>query len=178
MRRAIPGRLPRVSARCRAARATSEDEVDPLIGVVLADAYRVLRLIGQGGMGRVYEAPTRVSVAGAFAIRSCTRGARAQGRAGHAVSSEAETACVAAHPNVVQVYDVAETETGLPFIVAELLDGEDLGQRLAKLKKLDLETRCRSCASCARSLRRACPGWCIENLKPDNSVSSVPYDQR
>ena len=147
----------------------SEDEVDPLIGVVLADAYRVLRLIGQGGMGRVYEARHARLGSRRFAVKVMHEELARKPELVTRFRREAETACVAAHPNVVQVYDVSDTEAGLPFIVAELLDGEDLGQRLAKVKKLDLPTTVPIVRQLCAGLSAAhAQGVVHRDLKPDN----------
>jgi len=82
---------------------------------------------------------------------------------------EAELACAAAHPNVVAVFDVHETEDGIPFIVTELLQGEDLGHRLDRDDKLPISLT-------IPIVRQLCAGLAIahgqgvvhRDLKPDN----------
>ncbi|MBL8942719.1 MAG: protein kinase [Myxococcales bacterium] len=147
----------------------SEDEADPLIGVMLADAYRVLRMIGQGGMGRVYEARHARLGARRFAVKVMHEELARKPELVTRFRREAETACVAAHPNVVQVFDVAETEAGLPFIVAELLEGEDLGQRLSTTAKLPLATTVPIVRQLCAGLSAAhLQGVVHRDLKPDN----------
>jgi serine/threonine-protein kinase len=147
----------------------SEDEADPLIGVVLADAYRVLRLIGQGGMGRVYEARHARLGSRRFAVKVMHEELARKPELVTRFRREAETASAAAHTNVVQIHDVAETEAGLPFIVAELLEGEDLGQRLTKDKKLDLATTVPIVRQLCAGLSAAhAQGVVHRDLKPDN----------
>lgn len=107
-----------------------------LRGRVLGDRYRVEEVIGRGGMGAVYRAaderlgrPVAVKVITAVAgdpesrerMRTrFTREARAAARLPH-------------HPNVVPVYDYGtDAETGLDYIVMELLRGEDLASRLQR----------------------------------------------
>jgi serine/threonine protein kinase len=99
-------------------------------GTVLKDTYRILGLIGRGGMGEVYEVK-HARLAGryalkllppAFAIRhiSLTRFRR-----------EADITSALRHPNIVQVIDFDDTPAGQPFLVMEYLDGGDLGQLMA-----------------------------------------------
>ncbi len=146
-----------------------EDEADPLIGVLLADAYRVVRMIGQGGMGTVYEARHARLAGRRFAVKVMHDELARKPELVTRFRREAETACVAAHPNVVQVFDVAETETGTPFIVAELLEGEDLGQRLARVKKLDLAVTVTIVRQLCAGLSAAhAQGVVHRDLKPDN----------
>jgi len=107
---------------------------DELTGVEL-DGYRVVRPLGQGGMGRVYEG---------FDPRLGRRVAiKVMGGLGHPDDSalarfrrEVETLAAVNHPNVAQIYS-AGSYRGLPYYVMELIEGESLagvleaGQRLA-----------------------------------------------
>jgi serine/threonine-protein kinase len=90
--------------------------------------YRVSSLLGRGGMGEVYRArDTRLDrdvAIKALAVEHSENPDRLQ-RFEH----EARTAGQLNHPNVVTVYDVG-VHDGAPFIVTELLDGEDLRQQL------------------------------------------------
>jgi serine/threonine protein kinase/tetratricopeptide (TPR) repeat protein len=98
-----------------------------IIGKVVAH-YRVLRLLGEGGMGVVFEAEDlrlgrRVAVKFLGTRASRTEDARSRFR------REARTASQLNHPNICTVYDFGEAE-GRPFIVMELLRGEPLSSRL------------------------------------------------
>jgi predicted ATPase len=90
--------------------------------------YRILRLLGEGGMGVVFEAEDlrlgrRVAVKFLGPRISDNEAARSRFR------REARTASQLNHPNICTVYDFGETE-GRPFIVMELLTGAPLSQRL------------------------------------------------
>src|SRR5271163_4245719 len=96
-------------------------------GEVLAGKYRLDALLGAGGMGEVYRAEN-IGIGRGVAIKLL--------REEHGESSEvvmrflreARAANIVRHPNVVDVLDIGQAEDGTPFIVQELLEGEDLGR--------------------------------------------------
>lgn len=113
-----------------AERNTIELEEDALVGSVLNDTYRIGRVIGEGGMGRVYEAwHTRISKK-RYAIKVLhAEFARNDGILKR-FQREAETAACISHPNAVGVYDVGVTTDSRPFLVSEYLEGSDLAHRI------------------------------------------------
>ncbi len=117
-------------------RRTLEIEEDPLIGSVLNDTYRISRVIGEGGMGRVYEAwHTRISKK-RYAIKVLhPEYARNDGILKR-FQREAETAACVSHPNAVGVYDVAVTPQDRPYLVSEYLEGIDLAHRIKQAHPL------------------------------------------
>lgn len=73
------------------------------------------------------------------------------------------------HRNVVQIYDVGETETGDPFLVMELLNGETVGDKLERDGKIAPEVALRIIADTARGLRAAHSARVMHrDLKPSN----------
>ncbi len=98
-------------------------------GSLVAQKYRVLHHLGDGGMGSVW-AVRNERTGGCFALKVA---------AGDVVSTpsltarllvEARAAGAIHHPNVVQVYDVGELDDGAPFLIMELLEGQSLQVRL------------------------------------------------
>jgi serine/threonine-protein kinase len=104
-------------------------------GGLVGQRYRLVRLIGEGGMGSVWAAThvvTRKSVAlkflkGADASRSDVR---------RRFLREARAATAVRHPNVVEVHDIFELDDGSPVMVMDLLVGRSLGARLRQEKLL------------------------------------------
>ncbi len=101
------------------------------VGDKLASKYRLEELLGSGGMGHVYRAVNE-DVGRAVAIKVL--------RAEHATNApiverfmrEARAANLVRHPNVVDVLDIGRHEDGSPFIVQELLRGQDLAKYVEK----------------------------------------------
>jgi serine/threonine-protein kinase len=92
--------------------------------------YEISSLIGRGGMGEVYRArDTRLGRD--VAIKVLPAALRADPDRLRRFEQEARAAGALNHPNVVAIYDVG-TERGQPFLVAELLEGESLRQRIAR----------------------------------------------
>ncbi|MCB9558299.1 MAG: protein kinase [Deltaproteobacteria bacterium] len=100
-----------------------------LSGRLLHDTYRIERLIGQGGMGAVYEA-AHVRVRRRLAVKLLIGLAATDRQAIKRFQREAEVTGELGHPNIVEVIDFNYTSEGWPYLVMELLSGEDLGQLL------------------------------------------------
>jgi serine/threonine-protein kinase len=98
------------------------------VGDVLAQKYRVERVVGRGGMG-VVVAARHVQLGQAVAIKLLTVPAD-EDRRDEAIArflNEAQAAARLQSDHVVRIYDVGQLEGGLPFMVMELLVGVDLG---------------------------------------------------
>jgi len=146
--------------------AAAEDEV---IGKTLNNAYLVERIVGEGAMGRIYQARhTRIAqkcVAVKVLRPEYLRNTEVLAR----FQREAETAASICHPNVVAVYDVDRTARGLSYLVTEYLEGLDLGQYLKQQKKLSLPTALHIARQLCEGLGAAhrC-GVIHRDLKPSN----------
>ncbi|MHC2066155.1 protein kinase domain-containing protein [Bremerella sp. T1] len=90
--------------------------------------YEVLDVIGTGGMGVVYRA-RHLKLNRLVAIKMVLLGAYASREELECLLREAQNVAALRHPNIVQVYDVAEHD-GFPFYAMELLEGGDLAQTL------------------------------------------------
>ena len=144
-------------------------ENDPLIGAVLAGNYQVVRLLGEGGMGRVYEARHTRLGGKRFAIKLLHDEIVHQPDILARFEREAQSAATIGHPNVVEVVDVCRLEDGRPFIVTEFLEGEELGALLDRVGKLAPEAAIRITRQICRALMAAhAKGIIHRDMKPEN----------
>jgi hypothetical protein len=105
---------------------------------MVANRYRIVSLLGRGGMGEVYRAED-LTLGAEVALKflpSDLAGdpARAQG-----LYDEVRSARQVTHPNVCRVHDIGTTESGRPFLVMEYVDGEDLARLLQRIGRLPKE---------------------------------------
>ena len=119
--------------------ATTEAAADR---VRLADGralgrYRIVRVLGEGGMGVVYEA-LHQDLRKRVAIKVLKPELVADETAQRRFLREGEAAARVRHPHVVDVSDVGN-HAGLPFLVMELLEGEDLEALLRRERRLGVE---------------------------------------
>ena len=104
---------------------------DPLVGATLGGLYHVQRLIGVGGMGRVYEA-THTHLGKAYAVKVLPEGRADKPAAVERFLREAKSATTIDHEHIVKVVNCDTDEEHRLFIVMELLDGENLAERLVR----------------------------------------------
>jgi serine/threonine-protein kinase len=130
--------------------------------------YEVIRVIGRGGMGTVYEAlNTSISkrVAMKFVDASLCRNKDAVAR----FQREAQAASAVDSAHIVEIFDAGATDDEQPYIVMELLRGEDLGHRIRRCGRLELAEALPVVAQILRGLHRAHEAGIIHrDLKPDN----------
>jgi serine/threonine protein kinase len=143
-------------------------EPESLVGAVVAGKYRVDALLGRGGMGAVYQATHQAigkRVALKFLWRDSTRDPETVTR----FQREAEAASQVESAHIVQIFDSGISDNGLPFLVMELLVGEDLRTRLRRVGHLPLPEAVHIAGQVARGLIRAHEAGIVHrDLKPDN----------
>ena len=175
---ALPKRCPACSTRyprefrvCPQDATPLEDiqESDPLLGAILAESYQIVQMIGEGGMGRVYEARhTRLSRK-RYAIKLLHDELARQPDILARFEREADAASTISHPNVVEVVDIHRLDDGRPYIVCEYLDGEDLGTLLDRVGSLPAEMALRLTIQICRALGAAHErGIVHRDMKPEN----------
>jgi len=106
-----------------------------LEGTVVAGQYRILRRMGSGATGVIYEA-ARISDGMPVAIKLLRAAAAHEAVASDRLRREAEALGLAWHPNVVEVIDHGYLPDGTAYLVMELLPGESLASRLQSKGKL------------------------------------------
>src|ERR1035438_4674447 len=103
-------------------------------GTVLAGRYRIVGLVGQGGMGEVYRA-TDLKLGQPVALKFLPAATAKNPQLLARFHAEVRIARQVSHPNVCRVYDIGEVD-GSTFLSMEYVDGEDLCSLLRRLGRL------------------------------------------
>ena len=138
------------------------------VGTVLDGTYRLTRLLGQGAMGTVYEGH-HTGAGKSVAVKVMHRELLAYPELAARFRREAKVTSELRHPNVVSVFGFGATPAGQPYLVMELLDGEDLQTRLERVGALPLETVVQIVNQVASALAEThAAGVVHRDLKTDN----------
>ena len=138
------------------------------VGQVISGKYRLVRLLGDGGMGSVFEAHheklgTRVAIK--FLHAELARHAGLVER----FLQEARVAAQITSPHVVRVTDIDQTPEGAAYIVMDLLEGEALSQVLERERKVPVPVACDYTKQILEALEAAhALGVVHRDLKPEN----------
>ena len=123
-------------------------------GELLAGRYRILRLIGRGGMGEVYEAED-LELRAPVALKLVLPEIAAQPEILDRFKREVLLARQVTHPNVCRIFDLgyhAAAAGRMTFLTMEMLSGETLAARLARTRPHDKPPRrCLWCSSWRRA---------------------------
>src|SRR5215468_9214119 len=105
-----------------------------LPGRLIAGRYRIIALLGKGGMGEVYRADD-LTLGQAVAMKFLPEAATSDEGMLERFRNEVRIARRVSHPNVCRVYDVGEVD-GATFFTMEYVDGEDLASLLRRIGRL------------------------------------------
>jgi serine/threonine-protein kinase len=137
-------------------------------GTLLGGRYRIETLVGEGGMGAVYEAVQQDldrRVALKILHEHLTEDAELRGR----FQREARVVAMLGHPNVVQISDFQAREGEPPFFVMELLHGENVRDLLKRTRMLAPERACYIAVQVLSALEAAHRANVVHrDIKPDN----------
>jgi serine/threonine protein kinase len=138
-----------------------------LPGSLLAERYRIVALLGQGGMGEVYRADD-LTLGQPVALKFLPEQAAGDPALLDRFRGEVRISRKVSHPNVCRVYDVGEVD-GQTFFTMEYVDGEDLASLLRRIGRLPndkaLEIARQLCAGLAAAHAK---GVLHRDLKPAN----------
>lgn len=138
------------------------------IGTRIAGKYQILRLVGEGGMGAVFEARHQ-HLNRRIAVKMMRTEFVAQRESVERFLREAQAATAIGHPNIVEVLDYGLAEDGAPFIVMAYLEGETLADRLYKTGRLDEKNAVATLRPIIDALQKAHERGIIHrDVKPEN----------
>ena len=161
-----------ISVLSKAERARLAREA--LLGKTIAGRYVLRSLLGHGGMGAVYEAE-QVNIGKKVAIKFVDPEFVTDEQILTRFAREARAMSTIESPHIVSIFD-AGTEEGRPYLVMELLRGEDLGQRLRRTSRVPLAESLHIIAMVLKGLSKAhAAGIVHRDLKPDN-IFLVKHD--
>lgn len=142
-------------------------EAPPFHGLV-AGKYQLVRMIGRGGMGSVWEA-RHATLGTPSAIKFIEAEYADSQEARSRFDKEAKAAATIQSKHAIQIYDHGVTEDGKPYIVMELLQGEPLDKRIERLTRMSLQDTAKILQQVCRGLSRAHERGIIHrDLKPEN----------
>jgi eukaryotic-like serine/threonine-protein kinase len=139
-----------------------------LVGAVLNGRYRLVRLLGEGGMGAVYEADN-LQGQGKRAIKLLHPEFMKEDQILQRFFAEAQTTRNLNHPNIAQVTDSATAEDGSPYLVMELLQGIPLSSYIDQGNPIPPQHAVPIVYGVLQALTAAhAEGVIHRDLKPDN----------
>ena len=149
-------------------------ERDPRLGSAIGH-YTIDKLVGEGGMGRVYHARHAHLPNKRYAIKVLLGDHAASATMRTRFTREAERASQLDHPNVVKVVDFGQTDQGLLYIVMDYVDGPSLVSLIDQLPMAPARAIALARAICKGLVHAHDAGIVHRDLKPENIlVSSGP----
>jgi len=159
-----------INGGAAAALAPQHDpEAEPdLTGIVVDGRYRVMELIGEGGMGKVYLAE-HVEIGKRVALKVLHPSYSRMPDLVERFRREARAASKIGHPNIVDVTDSGTTAEGSVYFVMEYLEGVELGSVIDREGPLDVARALKIAGQICRALAAAhAQGIVHRDLKPEN----------
>src|SRR5689334_1671836 len=145
--------------------ATERRKLGP--GTIVADKYRLERVLGRGGMGMVIEA-RHVQLGTSFALKFLHRSILGNTSVTERFLREARATAALRSEHVCRVFDVGSFE-GAPFLVMELLEGTDLERVLHREKRLLPQVACNYMIQACAGVSEAHAARIVHrDLKPGN----------
>jgi len=139
-----------------------------LLGSVIDGRYEVLSVIGEGGMGTVYEVRHR-ALGKRFALKALRKDLALDGEIAARFIQEARTAAAVSHPGLVEITDFGQLESGQVYFVMELLEGQSLAALLRNGGPLPAARGLAIVRQLVHALKAAHEASIVHrDLKPDN----------
>jgi serine/threonine protein kinase len=162
----LPDFLANRQSRPPASSKESRDS-DPFIGKNI-EKYKVIRKIGEGGMGVVYEAE-HIHIQKKVALKILREDYTRKQDVVERFKQEARSASIIGHPNIIDVTDFGYTHNGRVFFVMEYLDGEDLATILENERTISFRRAVKIARQVCNALTAAHDKGIIHrDMKPEN----------
>jgi serine/threonine-protein kinase len=146
-------------------------------GALLGGKYRIEKLLAEGGMGTVWLA-RHADINRAVAIKVMDPGLAASPKGRARFLQEARAVARVRSPHIVDIWDYG-VDGDLPYIVMELLEGEDLSERLSRQRRIPPAAAAKILVEVARALDLAHRSGLIHrDLKPENIFLAQSDDGR
>ncbi len=137
-------------------------------GTLIAGKFRVVRVLGTGGMGVVYEVIHEIT-RHRRALKTLNAKSREQPSAVERFLREASAAGRIASPHITETFDAGVLDSGEPYLVMELLEGETLEARMQRKRRLGFEEIIAIFSQAAEGIQAAHDAGIIHrDLKPEN----------
>jgi eukaryotic-like serine/threonine-protein kinase len=151
--------------------------VPALLGKVLHGKYRLSRLLGDGGMGAVYEA-THTLIGKRVAVKVLLEKYAQREAIVARLKKEAQLASSIGNEHIIDITDIGNTDDGRTFVVMEYLEGESLAECLARERELPEQRMLRIASQAASALAAAhAKGIVHRDIKPENLFLLKRKDQ-
>ena len=145
-------------------------------GTIIAGRYKLLEVIGEGGMGSVYMAQQTEPVKRAVAVKVIKAGMDSKAVLAR-FEAERQALALMDHPNIARVLDAGTTESGRPFFVMELVKGVPITQ-FCDERKLTTCQRLELFMPVCQAIQHAHQKGIIHrDIKPNNVLVAM-YDDR
>ncbi|MBW2276674.1 MAG: protein kinase, partial [Deltaproteobacteria bacterium] len=150
---------------------------DPLIGIVVDTRYRIIDLVGRGGMGAVYRVE-HVKMGKVMAMKLLHGELSQNQEVARRFRREAEAVSRLSHINTVSVFDFGNHH-GMMYLVMEYIEGRDLSEVLREQGPLSATRVAPILVQvCSALIEAHGKGIIHRDVKPENILVSQQYDQR
>jgi serine/threonine-protein kinase len=154
--------------RSAASAMQSPSPADPLLGTTVAGRYKIIKLLGEGGMGQVYLAE-HSAIEKRIALKVLRSEYAHKGDIVTRFQQEAISASRIKHPNVLDVFDFGQLENGCFYLAMEFLEGNDLADELQRSRQLTAPRALPIAMQICRALQAAhTKGVVHRDMKPEN----------
>jgi serine/threonine protein kinase len=151
----------------------SPTDSQPILGLIVDGRYKVVELIGEGGMGKVYLAE-HVDIGKRVALKVLHPSYSRMPDLVERFRREARAASKIGHPHIVDVTDSGTTADGSAYFVMEFLEGVELGSVIEREGALEVARAVRIAQQICRALSAAHTAGIIHrDLKPENIFLTI-----